>query len=400
MKLKKTSVAVLTLGTFAGAVHAQNSVTLYGVVDAGILINNNVKGLHQYALSQASSSRWGLRGTEDLGGGLSAIFNLENGFSSGTGALAQGGLEFGRKAFVGLSSSQWGTLTAGRQYSVSGDWTSGFASGADWAAAGLNFGSRASDVDNVNTSNRIQNSIKYESPNYRGLQVGVLYSLGGVAGNFSQNSVVDAALSYSNGPFKLGAGYTFVKDPYYATYGDQANSSTPSSSATGANDNMNNKIFGGYASAGSQQIIVAGGSYTLGPATIGLLYSNTQFQNLGSVNAIGAIAAPKYNGGTATFNSGEINLKYQVNPALLLAGAYIYTHNSGADGLGSAKYNQFNLGAFYGLSKRTTLYAIGFYEMASGIDSTGKQAVADLSGSSYSSNNRQLAGIFGITHRF
>src|SRR5471032_3343779 len=156
MKLKKTSVAVLTLGTFAGAVHAQSSVTLYGVVDEGILINNNVKGLHQYALSQASSSRWGFRGTEDLGGGLSAIFNLENGFTASTGALGQGGLEFGRKAFVGLSSSQWGTLTAGRQFSVSNDWTAGFASGADWAAAGLNFGSRANDVDNVNTSNRIQ----------------------------------------------------------------------------------------------------------------------------------------------------------------------------------------------------------------------------------------------------
>jgi predicted porin len=68
--------------------------------------------------------------------------------------------------------------------------------------------------------------------------------------------------------------------------------------------------------------------------------------------------------------------------------------------LGGAKYNQFNLGANYSLSKRTFLYAIGFYETASGIDSTGKQAVADLSGSAYSSNNRQLAGIFGITHRF
>ena len=212
--------------------------------------------------------------------------------------------------------------------------------------------------------------------------------------------MTDAAVSYTNGSVSVGAGYTFVKDPYYATYGDQGNSSSPTSSATGANDNMNNKIYGGYASAGSQQIIVAGGSYALGPATIGLVYSNTQFQNLGSVNAVGAIAAPKYDGGTATFNSGEINLKYQVNPALLLAGAYIYTHNSGADGLGSAKYNQFTLGAVYSLSKRTSLYATGFYETASGIDSTGKQAVADLYSSSYSANNHQLAGIFGITHKF
>ncbi|CAB3671572.1 Outer membrane porin protein [Paraburkholderia sediminicola] len=400
MKLIKTSVAFLTLSALGSAAYAQSSVTLYGIVDTGFLINNNVKGLHQYAFSQATSSRWGMKGTEDLGGGLSAIFTLESGFTSGTGTLSQGGLLFGRKAFVGLSSKTWGTVTAGRQYSASNDLTSSFASGADWAASGLGYGTRASDVDNVDTSNRVQNSIKYMSPNYRGLQVGVLYSLGGQAGNFSQNSVVDAAVSYTNGPLNLGAGYTFVKNPYYATFGNQGNSSTPSSSATGANDNMNNKIYGGYASAASQQIIVAGGSYTLGPAIIGLLYSNTQFQNLGSVNAVGQISGPKYTGGTATFNSGEINLKYQVTPALQLGGAYIYTHNSGADNLGSAKYSQFNLGATYSLSKRTSLYAIGFYETASGIDSTGKRAVADLNGSAYSGNNHQLAGIFGMTHRF
>jgi predicted porin len=89
-----------------------------------------------------------------------------------------------------------------------------------------------------------------------------------------------------------------------------------------------------------------------------------------------------------------------VTPALLLGGAYIYTRNSGADGYEGAKYNQFNLGAIYSLSKRTSIYAVGFYEMASGIDSTGHAAVADLYGSSYSSNNRQLAGIVGITQRF
>src|ERR1700761_3996584 len=277
MKMKKTSVALLALGAFAGAAHAQSSVTLYGIVDAGILFNNNVKGLHEYALSQANSSRWGLKGTEDLGGGLSAIFTLESGYTTGTGALAQGGLEFGRKAFVGLSSTTFGTLTAGRQYSASNDLTSVFASGADWAASGLAYGTRAADVDNVDTSNRVQNSLKYISPNYNGLQAGALYSLGGQAGDFTKNSVIDAAVSYANGPLHLGAGYTFVKDPYYATYGNQGNSSTPTSSTTGANDNMNNKIYGGYASAGSQQIIVAGGSYAIGPATVGLLYSNTQF---------------------------------------------------------------------------------------------------------------------------
>jgi predicted porin len=399
MKIQKTTTAILAIGAFAGAAHAQSSVTLYGVADAGLLFNNNVKGGQLYALSTANSSRFGLLGSEDLGGGLKAIFNLENGYSIGTGAMSQGGLLFGRKAFVGLKSDTYGTLTAGRQYSASNDATSSFASGADWAASGLGYGTRAADVDNVDTSNRIQNSIKYTSPSYRGLTVGLLYSFGGQAGQFSKNAVTDAAVAYVNGPLRLGASYMFTKDPYYATFGNQGNSSSTSSPVTGANNNMPSRIYGGYASAGSQQIITAGGSYVVGPATIGVLYSNTQFQNLGSVNAVGSFGT-KYNGGTATFNSGELNLKYTLTPALTLAGAYIYTHNSGADNLGSASYNQINLGTIYSLSKRTSLYAIGFYETASGVDSTGKAAVANFNGSTYSSTSHAVAAIVGMTHRF
>jgi predicted porin len=365
MKIQKTTAAILVLGAFAGAAHAQ-SVTLYGIADGGFLFNNNVKGGKLYALSSATSSRWGLLGSEDLGGGLKAIFDLENGYTLGTGALSQGGLEFGRRAYVGLQSTTWGTVTLGRQYSASNDATSNFASGADWAASGL----------------------------------GVLYSLGGQAGDFSRNEVTDAAVSYSNGPVKLGASYMFTKDPYYATFGDQGNSSSPSTTASSsATNNMPSRIYGGYASAGSQQIITAGGSYALGAATLAVLYSNTQFQNLGAITAVGSFGT-KYNGGTATFNSGELNVKYALTPALTLAGAYIYTHNSGADNVGSASYNQINLGTIYQLSKRTSLYAIGFYETASGVDSTGKKAVADFSGSSYSSTSHQVAGIVGVTHRF
>lgn len=400
MKLNKTTAALIALSAFAGAAQAQSSVTLYGIADAGILYNNNVKGHSQVALSSANSSRFGLRGAEDLGGGLSAIFTLENGYTIANGGLSQGGLLFGRKAFVGLSSNQYGTVTAGRQYSVSNDTTSQFASGADWAASGLSFGTRAADVDNVDTSNRIQNSIKYTSPTIGGVTVGLLYSLGGQAGDFSRNQVWDAAVGYANGPLKLGVGYMFTKDPYYATFGNQGNSSSPSTAVTSsANNNMASRIFGGYASAGSQGILTAGGSYAFGPATIGVLYSNTTFNNLGSVDAIGSYGT-NYAGGTAVFNSGELNVKYQLTPALMLAAAYIYTHNGGAGGLGSAHYNQANLGAVYSLSKRTSLYATGFFESASGTDSTGERAVANFTGSTYSSTDRAVAAIVGITHKF
>jgi predicted porin len=228
-----------------------------------------------------------------------------------------------------------------------------------------------------------------------------LYSLGGVAGDFSRNSVWDASVGYANGPIHLGVGYMFTKDPYFATFGNQGNSSTATSSATGTN-NMPSKIFGGYASAGSQGILTAGGSYAFGPATVALLYSNTQFRNLGSVgtpgNSMGGTSL--YDGGTATFNSGELNVKYQLTPALMLAGAYIYTHNSGAGDFGSAHYNQVNLGTVYSLSKRTSLYLTGFFEDASGTDSTGHRATANFIGSTSSSTQRAVAAIAGITHKF
>ena len=108
-KFALSSLSLALLGA-AGAAHAQSSVTLYGIADAGFLFNNNVKGSKLYGLSSANSSRWGVQGTEDLGGGLKAFFTLENGYTLGTGALSQGGLEFGRKAFVGLKSDTYGAV--------------------------------------------------------------------------------------------------------------------------------------------------------------------------------------------------------------------------------------------------------------------------------------------------
>jgi predicted porin len=401
MKFQKTTLALLALSAFAGVAHAQSSVTLYGIADAGILYNNNNGGHSQVSLSTANSSRFGLKGTEDLGGGLSAIFTLENGYAISSGALSQGGLLFGRKAFVGLSSTTFGTLTAGRQYSASNDQTSQFASGADWAASGLGFGTRAADVDNVDTTNRIANAIKYQSPTFSGLNFTALYSLGGQAGDFTKNSVWDVAAGYSNGPIKLGVGYMFTKNPYYATFGNQGNSSSPSSTGTSLTNNMPSAIYGGYASAGSQGILTAGGSYALGPATIAVLYSNVQFYNLGSIAPVGGKSpATPYTGGSATFNSGELNVKYQLTPALMLAAAYIYTHDSGAGVYGSAHYNQVNLGTVYALSKRTSLYATGFFESAAGTNSLGKPAVANFATSTSSSTSNAVAAIVGITHRF
>src|ERR1700761_3316726 len=118
MKMKKTTIALMTLPLVASSAYAQSLVTLYGFVDEGLVYVNNQSGHAnvETITGQTSGSRWGLRGSEDLGGGLKAVFTRENGFDASNGKLLQGNREFGRQAFVGLSSDRWGALTLGRQY--------------------------------------------------------------------------------------------------------------------------------------------------------------------------------------------------------------------------------------------------------------------------------------------
>ncbi|MDF6681443.1 porin, partial [Escherichia coli] len=119
--MKISRIAVASLGLFATTAFAQSSVTLYGVADAGIEYLSNVPsaspgGSNQVRMTSGnmSTSRWGLRGVEDLGGGLKAIFELESGISFDTGAQNNSTRLFDRSAFVGLGS-KYGQLTLGRQ---------------------------------------------------------------------------------------------------------------------------------------------------------------------------------------------------------------------------------------------------------------------------------------------
>src|SRR4051794_39968709 len=97
-------IAFPALASVASVAHAQGSVTLYGILNEGVnYINNQGGGSAIGAVKgQTNGSRWGFRGTEDLGGGLKAIFVLENGFDGSAGTLSQGGRLFGRSAWMGL----------------------------------------------------------------------------------------------------------------------------------------------------------------------------------------------------------------------------------------------------------------------------------------------------------
>jgi GBP family porin len=121
-----------------------------------------------------NGSRWGLRGSEDLGGGLKAIFTLENGFSIATASSARTAVEFGRQAFVGLSSDQFGAVTLGRQYDSVVDYLG--SAGTDRHAIRRHVqAAHPFDNDNLDNSFRVNNSVKFQSANYGGFKFGGLY---------------------------------------------------------------------------------------------------------------------------------------------------------------------------------------------------------------------------------
>lgn len=150
------------------------SVTLYGTIDTGVEYLNNIGAggdstLRVPGITGTQPSKWGLRGVEDLGGGLKAQFVLESGFSPDSGSLNQGGRLFGREAHVGLSGS-WGTLFVGRQYTMLS-----YAI-RDANITGTNiYGSGSLDAYIPNA--RVDNSIGYLG-RFGGFTVGATYSFG------------------------------------------------------------------------------------------------------------------------------------------------------------------------------------------------------------------------------
>lgn len=387
---RATAFAVAgVLASISAAAHAQGSVTLYGIVDAGIAVVHNAQGasgqnestLVKFSSGNLSGSRWGLRGTEDLGGGLAAIFQLENGFNVGTGVAGQGQREFGRKAIVGLASNTWGTLTLGRQYDPLVDLVQPLTQDGPFGGV---FGTPG-DLDNYDNSLRVSNSVKYTSPVIAGLQFEALYGLGGVAGASGSGQTYSFGAAYANGPLALAAGYFFANGGNTVTNGVRT--------WTSSSDSLfNTAINQGFASANSIQIVRAGGSYAIGALSFGLAYSNTQY------GSDGFSAFHQ----TAKFNNGSAFVNYQVTPALRAGVGYNYTSLTGP---ASAHYNQVNVGGDYALSKRTELYALAGWQQASGHTLNAKGAAVDALASIgdfgvNSGTDTQALAVVGIRHKF
>ncbi len=307
--MKKSLVALAVLGTFGGAAFAQSSVTLFGVVDASLRYSNNGSTtLQSLAQDGLASSRLGVRGVEDLGGGLRAGFWLEGAINPDTGTA--GGQTWQRRSTLSLIGG-FGEVRVGRDYTPT-FWnltmfdpfgTNGVGSYSNIHANSpqSGAGANAATLYGATTLVRANNSVGYFLPG----NLGGLYGQAMVAaaeGPANGNKYVGARLGYKAGPIDVAASFG-------QTYVPRANGDE------------------------TVQNINLGGSFVAGPATVMAQYGQFAFGSNKKQNAL--------IGASAKFGPGIVRASYS-----------IFRDNSAAVDNAS----QIAAGYIYDLSRRTALY--------------------------------------------
>jgi len=206
--MNKTLLAIAVAAAASAPAFADTSVTLYGKIDTALQSVGHASaagGKTTLGTGIFSGPRWGLKGNEDLGGGTAAIFQLEGGFNSGTGAAGQGGLLFGRQAYVGLKDASAGTLTLGRQYGLAFTTIGGY-DPLGWGNSNEN------SYHAALTGVRYDNTIKYGNSFGGPVTVEVQYSAGGTAGSSAVGTTTALAANYSANGIAAGAATSTSKD--------------------------------------------------------------------------------------------------------------------------------------------------------------------------------------------
>jgi len=294
MKRSLPVLACSSLLLVTNNVSSQTSLTLYGIVDAGVVYERGAPAGSVTKLTSGvqSGSRLGFKGMEDLGGGLSAKFALEAGFNTDTGSLGQGGLLFGRQAWVGLGN-RWGDLSFGRQYTphyLLLDQVDPFGTGLAGSATNL-----------MSTTTRMNNTVKLATPDWRGFTGELAYGFGEVPGDSTANRQLGASLGFARGPLVVKIAHDRVED------------------AAGI-DNARNTLLGGR--------------YDFGMAAASL--------GVGLNRGTGAADNRDY----------MLGVTVPVGAGALLAS---FTRKDDRSG-GNADADQWALGYTYALSRRTNLY--------------------------------------------
>jgi predicted porin len=320
-----SSVGLVSPDAFAAGIGSSTNVTLYGIVDAGFVHESGgAKGTLNKITSGANSmSRYGFRGSEDLGGGLSAIFGLESGIKIDTGEVDATGTVFNRFAFVGLKSTTYGTLTLGRQYTP---WYTTLFTMADPFGTSLE-GNLKSLFPVSGSAARMKNSVLYVSPSVRGASVEFGYGLGEQAGSASAGRQLGFAAVYQSGPLHLRFAYA----------------------------NRNNDVATGTAPVvkhGAATNKLMAGNYDFGFLKAYLAYDIDQGEGSGTLpnaNAYGTVPAP-----TPSTDARNMVIGFT---ARLGPGKFIASHVRKDD---RTRFNQdaaqWGVGYQYPLSVRTLLY--------------------------------------------
>jgi len=256
--MKRVAFALLAGGMLSTAAHAQSSVTLYGIIDEAVRFDThqNRTGGKLFTMGsggELSGSRWGLQGTEDLGGGYKALFQLEAGFTPNTGVGQQATPSgtarlFGRTADVSLSTP-YGMVTLGRQYTLVHE----MAYTHDIYALSNYTGTTGFQGAGETGGGRLDNTVRYTSPTYAGFTLRTAYTFGQTAGSFHQYSSPAVSLSYDNGGLSAGAAYQVIND---------IGGLTPATTAYGST------YFGVVIPDSSQKVLTVGAKYKFGPATV------------------------------------------------------------------------------------------------------------------------------------
>jgi predicted porin len=339
--MRKLIIAMGALSFFSSMAHAQSSVTLYGQIDNGFQYESGLPVGHKlfsFESGNFDQSRFGLKGTEDLGGGTQAIFRLEAGLDTANGTSQDGSL-FARNATVGVKNPVWGTFKMGNfgvdeiaqdSYDVDPQlmqiWSiATLVRGRNWSQAG--------------------NGLEYSSPSIHGLTLKGQYDLGNSTswneGNSGPNQLGNFTQGRSDG---IKAMYTMANAELLAIYDEIRD-------GNGEFDNV-------YVNSRS---ILAGGVFTIGPVKLYTGYqhlSAPDASNLGVYGADGtATALPGGASLPTAVNHEWLGASWQVSPGSALTAA-VY-HANANNGNGNATL--YTLGGTYNLSKRTFLYAEAAY---------------------------------------
>ena len=359
--MKKTLLALAAIATASGAAHAQTNVTVYGLVDTGVEYTTNANAAKNSVWRLTSggqnTSRFGFKGTEDLGGGLKAVFQLEGGFFADTGAID--GQLFKRQANVGLEGG-FGRVVLGRSYTTVYDFMlpfdpMGYAPDYSWVTSG-----NGTAVSKYGMTTAFDNIVKYQGQ-FGPVKLGASYGFGEVAGSTQDSQKLALGAAYTGGPFGIAGTYERVNGNTVAATGNR-NQITTYHLAASYKFSDALSLKGGY-----RNYKLAPGAAATADTRADLYWAGVTYQATPTIGLTGVVYSQK----VKNVASGT-----EADPTM-----YVFR-------------------AKYALSKRTDLYTAVAYAKAKNGQLVGLTRDSSADGGVSGFSDSQTGIIMGIQHRF